>query len=165
MTQAMAAAAEASDGPVAELYLLDPPPPGGGKDVLGYDEEQLERLFARELAEAGSGAPAGPEARAYAERLARCCRANLAGMAAHEPPPLPGTPVRLWLADRAESGLPSRVSATEQRRLWEGLLPLLSEARCLDTTHYGIVRPPHVAAVAEAVNAACVPAPEPLAGT
>ncbi|MBC2876586.1 MULTISPECIES: non-ribosomal peptide synthetase [Streptomyces] len=163
VAQAMAAGAEAADGPVAELYLLDPPPPGAGKDVLGYDEGQLERLFARELAEAGSGAPAGPEARAYAERLARCCRANLAGMAAHEPPPLPGTPVRLWLADRAESGLPSRVPAQEQRRLWAGRLPLLAEARCLDTTHYGIVRAPHVTAVAEAVNAACVPAPEPPA--
>ncbi|MEU5129715.1 amino acid adenylation domain-containing protein [Streptomyces mobaraensis] len=163
VAQAMAAGEEASDGPVAELYLLDPPPPGAGKDVPGYDEGQLERLFARELAEAGSGAPAGPEARAYAERLARCCRANLAGMAGHEPPPLPATPVRLWLAERAEAGLPSRVPAAEQRRLWAGRLPLLAEARCLDTTHYGIVRPPHVAAVAEAVNAACVPAPEATA--
>ncbi|MGK5640955.1 amino acid adenylation domain-containing protein [Streptomyces sp. URMC 126] len=163
VAQAMAAREEAADGPVAELYLLDPPPPGGGKDVLGYDEDQLERLFARELAEAGTGAVAGPEARAYAERLARCCRANLVGMADHEPPPLPGTPVRLWLAGRAESGLPPRVPVDEQRRLWAERLPLLAEARCLDTTHYGIVRSPHVAAVAEAVNAGCVPAPEPPA--
>ncbi|KNB50940.1 non-ribosomal peptide synthetase [Streptomyces caatingaensis] len=158
VAQAMAAGAEASDGPVAELYLLDPPPPGAGKDAVEYDEERLERLFARELAEAGSGGPAGPEARAYAERLARCCRANLAGMAGHEPPPLPATPVRLWLAGRAETGLPARRPAEEQGLLWRERLPLLAEARCLDTTHYGIVRAPHVAVVAEAVNAACAPA-------
>ncbi|MBH1937591.1 amino acid adenylation domain-containing protein [Streptomyces sp. AV19] len=146
----MAAEAERAGRPAAGLHLIDPPPPGAGRLFRSYDDEQLEAVFAHELSQGGDGG--GREAAAYAERLAHCCRANLAAMAEHELPRLAGTPSRLWLAGRPVSGLPAPVPVEEQRALWERQLPGLRGVRCLDTTHYGVVREPHVRVVAEAVN-------------
>ncbi|EPH41114.1 putative Dimodular nonribosomal peptide synthase [Streptomyces aurantiacus JA 4570] len=97
VAHAMAAEAEASGRPADGLYLLDPPSPDASRHFQAYDETQFEAVFAHELSQGGGGAPASAEAQAYAERLARCCRANVAGMAQHELPGLSGTPTRVWL--------------------------------------------------------------------
>ncbi|AXG76572.1 non-ribosomal peptide synthetase [Streptomyces paludis] len=156
----MAAEAEAADEPVAGLYLLDPPPPDAGEVFRTYDERGLEAVFAHELnnASAGTGTGAdagrgaGPEARAYAERLAHCCRANVAAMAAYELPRLSRTPSRLWLANTPVDGLPPTGTPDELRRQWQAWLPDLTDCQYLDTTHYGVLGPPHVAKVARTVN-------------
>jgi thioesterase domain-containing protein/acyl carrier protein len=157
---AMAAESEGAGQPVTGLYLLDPPPPGSGAALQAYDEEQLRTVFALELGQAGApaGRPAaGAEAAAYAERLARCCRANLASMASYQLPPLAETPVELWLAGRPVPGLPEHGSVAERRRLWQELLPGLAGCHSVDTTHDGIVRPPVAQAIAEAIGAASLP--------
>ncbi|MGW7416124.1 amino acid adenylation domain-containing protein [Streptomyces sp. NPDC054863] len=163
VAHAMAAEAEAAGRPAEGLHLLDPPPPGSGPRFLTYDEAGIEAVFAHELdqgREGGQGdrasGQAGPSAgaQAYAERLARCCRANLTALAPHELPGLAGTPAHLWLASRPVAGLPEPVSPDDQLIAWKGELPLLEVSRALDTTHYGIVRPPHARTIADAVNAA-----------
>lgn len=148
----MAAEAEAAGRPADALHLLDPPPPGSGALFGTYDESQFEAVFANELGHYGQ-ASAGEAARAYAERLARCCRANLRSMTVHRIRPLATTPSHLWLAERPVPGLPSLGSPDEQRALWRAHLPEPSAWYRLDTTHYGIVRPPHAHTVATAINA------------
>jgi amino acid adenylation domain-containing protein len=157
---AMAAESEALGRPADGLFLVDPPPPGAGPRFQGYDEAQLEAVFAHELGTGGAQAAVGQGAKDYAERLARCCRANLAGMARYEPPRLAGTPSRLWLAARPVAGLPALGSPEEQRRLWQAHLPQPTDCQILDTTHYDIVRSPQVQTVAEAINAASPSVPE-----
>ncbi|KOT78041.1 peptide synthetase [Streptomyces rimosus subsp. pseudoverticillatus] len=152
VAQAMAAEAEAAGRPAAALHLLDPPPPDAAPHFKAYDETQLEAVFAHELGQGGTGAPASREAQAYAERLARCCRANIAGMARHDVPRLTGTPTHLWLANRPVEGLPDLGTPEAQQRKWRDRLPDLRGWQSVDTTHYGIVRPPYVQAVADAVN-------------
>lgn len=165
---AMAAQSEAEGQPAAGLYLLDPPPPGSGASSQGYDEQQLRTVFALELGAGGRANPATTaettaeaaagsahsEAAAYADRLARCCRANLTSMAHYELPSLAETPSELWLASRPVAGLPEHGSVAERRQLWQALLPGLISCAVLDTTHDGVVRPPVVQAVAETMNAA-----------
>nr|WP_107090635.1 non-ribosomal peptide synthetase [Streptomyces sp. WM6378] len=160
VAHAMAAEAEAAGWPVAGLCLLDPPPPDAGPRFAAYDGSQLEAVFAHELGQGSPGAPAGEEALTYAERLARCCRANLASMARHELPPLPTTPTRLWLASRPVPGLPDLRAIDHQLALWHDQLANLGDHECLDTTHYGLMRSPHVRAIARAINAE--PPPPPL---
>jgi thioesterase domain-containing protein/acyl carrier protein len=161
----MAADCEAAGQPVAGLYLLDPPPPGSGADLWSYDEDQLRAMFALELGSNGTSG-ATSEAAAYAERLARCCRANLASMAEHRLPALTGTtagtPVELWLATRPVPGLPAPLPAAERQRLWQPLLPGLAAAGChlLDTTHDGIVGAPAAGRIASLINGASLPAPD-----
>ncbi|HET6704257.1 AMP-binding protein [Amycolatopsis sp.] len=135
----MAAEAEAAGQPVRALHLIDPPPPGAS--AADYSETQLETVFERELG--ASGGAAGEHAR----RLARACRANLESMAGHELPRLTTTPSHVWLAAAPEPGLP--VAARDG---WRALLPEPSHWRELPATHYGIVRAPHVTAVAAAIG-------------
>ncbi|MGW1869995.1 amino acid adenylation domain-containing protein [Streptomyces mauvecolor] len=171
VAHAVAAEAEAAGHPAAGLQLLDPPPPDAAPHFLAYDEARYAAVFAHELSQGGrgqdgtdggrTGTGPSPEALAYAERLARCCRANVAAMARHQPPRLTRTPSRLWLATRPVDGLPVLGSPDEQRRLWEERLPLLDGFHELDTTHYGVVRTPWVRAVADAVNTATGTAAEP----
>ncbi|MEW2625015.1 amino acid adenylation domain-containing protein [Streptomyces sp. NPDC048106] len=150
----MAAQAE-TDGRAADgLFLIDPPPPGAGPRFADYDEARIDAVFAHELGTGGTDAAPGRAAQEYAERLARCCRANLASMAGHEPPRLTATPSRLWLAALPVAGLPALGSADEQLDLWRAHLSGSAHRRVLDTDHYGIVRPPHVRTVAEEINAA-----------
>ncbi|MFJ6183608.1 amino acid adenylation domain-containing protein [Streptomyces sp. NPDC092295] len=158
----MAAQAEAAGRPVETLHLLDPAPPGAGTLFQEYDETQLEAVFAAELRHSGdeSGTSAGDHARAYAERLAHCCRANLRSMAGHRVRRLAVTPSGLWLAERPVAGMPSLGSPDEQRALWRPYLPESTAWHRLDTTHYGIVRPPYVEAVAESIDAGVHEAPE-----
>ncbi|MET0133688.1 MAG: KR domain-containing protein, partial [Kibdelosporangium sp.] len=137
----MAAAAEDSGQPAEAVHLIDPPPPGSS---FHYDDDQLEALFAAELG-------GTPRANAYAERLAGCCRANLASMAGHTLPRLARTPSWLWLADQAETGLPAQVSADPTH--WRTRLAGPMTWQALDTTHYGIVGMPHVQAIADTINA------------
>ncbi|MEU8890897.1 amino acid adenylation domain-containing protein [Streptomyces sp. NPDC048442] len=155
VAHAMAAEAEAAGRPAAGLHLLDPPAPDAGTRFRTYDEAGIEAVFAHELNQ-GSARGSGPSAgaQAYAERLARCCRANLAAMAQHVLPGLTRTPARLWLASLPVDGLPEPLSPDAQLVAWKAELPLLEDCRELDTTHYGIVRPPHTRAIADAVNAA-----------
>ena len=154
---AMAARGEGAGQPAAGLYLLDPPAPGSGSDPRDYDEQQLRTVFALELGErAGTAAP-GTEAAAYAERLARCCRANLASMAHYRLPTLAETPAELWLASQPVPGLPQPAPVAERQRLWQSLLPGLVRCHGVETTHDGVIRPPVVRAVAEAIDAASLP--------
>ncbi|MFJ4920289.1 amino acid adenylation domain-containing protein [Streptomyces sp. NPDC088725] len=153
----MAAEAEAEGSPVAGLYLLDPPPPGAGPRFRAYDEAELEAMFTHELGQGGARERAGQEAKAYAERLAHCCRANLASMAGYELPRPDRTPSQLWLASLPVAGLPELGSPDEQQRSWQQQLRGLVSSVVLDTTHYDIVRPPQVRTVAEAINAASLP--------
>ncbi|MEU4778804.1 amino acid adenylation domain-containing protein [Micromonospora sp. NPDC023633] len=146
----MAAEAEAAGQPADELHLLDPPPPDAAPAFEEYDEERLAALFAHEL---GAATGADTAATAYADALARRCRANLASMARHTLPRLAGTPGRLWLAGRPTAGLPAHAAPPEQARQWRTHLAGLAW-HLVDTTHYGIVGAPHVRAVAEAIDEA-----------
>ncbi|MFB0619621.1 amino acid adenylation domain-containing protein [Streptomyces sp. AGS-58] len=159
MALAMAAEEEAAGRTADGLFLIDPPPPGAGPRFEDYDEAGIEEVFTQELRTGGPDAAAGRAARDYAERLARCCRANLAGMARYEPARLSRTPVRLWLAARPAAGMDALGTPDEQLRLWRAHLPRPAHVRIADTDHYGIVRPPHVRTVAEEINAATSPVP------
>ncbi|WP_157877496.1 SDR family NAD(P)-dependent oxidoreductase, partial [Streptomyces odonnellii] len=154
VAQAMAAEAEAAGRPADALYLLDPPPPDAGPRLGGYDERQLQEVFARELSQSASGDPLGEGPQTYAKRLAQCCRANLAGMRDHRPPRLTRTPSTLWLAARPVSGLPAPEPPEAQLRAWRTRLPEPVEGHVVETTHYGLVQPPYVKDVADAINAA-----------
>ncbi|WP_410566728.1 AMP-binding protein [Amycolatopsis sp. cmx-4-61] len=135
----MAAEAEAAGQPVRALHLIDPPPPGAS--AADYSDAQLETVFERELG--ASGGTAGE----HAHQLARACRANLASMAGHQLPRLAATPSHVWLATEPEPGLP-----VADRGGWRALLPEPSRWHDLPATHYGIVRAPHVTAVAAAIG-------------
>jgi thioesterase domain-containing protein len=137
----MAAEAEAAGQPVRALHLIDPPPPGAS--AADYSDAQLEAVFERELG--ASGGTAGEHAR----RLARACRANLRSMTGHELPHLASTPSHVWLAAEPEPGLPM-----PDRDGWRAVLPEPSRWCELPTTHYGIVRAPHVTAVAASITPA-----------
>ncbi|MCX5202739.1 amino acid adenylation domain-containing protein [Streptomyces sp. NBC_00237] len=161
VAHAMAAEAEAAGRPAEGLHLLDPPPPDGAARFLTYDDDEkgIEAVFAYELGQgraesAGGTASQSPRAQAYAARLAVCCRANLAAMARHVLPRLAATPAHLWLAGLPVPGLPEPDSVHRQLIAWKAELPFLKATATLDTTHYGIVRPPHVRPVADAVNTA-----------
>ncbi|MER6535770.1 SDR family NAD(P)-dependent oxidoreductase [Streptomyces sp900105755] len=148
----MAHLAEAAERPVHALYLLDPPPPRAADLVAGYDESQLEAVFAAELGTSAS--PSSTEhAQAYAERLARCCRANLRALGEHQVRPLAFTPTLVWLAEQATAGLPAPGDPRETERQWSHCLPPSALRRSLPTDHYGIVASPHVHTVAEAITA------------
>ncbi|MGW5714910.1 AMP-binding protein [Amycolatopsis sp. NPDC003865] len=135
----MAAEAERAGQPVRALHLLDPPPPGAS--AADYSDAQLETVFERELG--ASGGTAGEHAR----KLARATRANLRSMAGHRLPRLTSTPSHVWLAAEPEPGLP-----VADRGGWRPLLPEPSHWHELPATHYGIVRAPHVTAVAAAIG-------------
>ncbi|MGW4993857.1 amino acid adenylation domain-containing protein [Streptomyces mirabilis] len=148
----MAGLAESAGRPLEALYLLDPPPPEAAALVAAYDEELLEKVFAAEL---GTGAPslATEHAQAYAERLARCCRANLRSLGEHRVRPLVSVPTYLWLAEHATAGMPTPADPQEPDRQWSTCLPPSAVRRYLPTDHYGIVAAPHVATVAETIRA------------
>ncbi|GAA2670112.1 MULTISPECIES: AMP-binding protein [Actinosynnema] len=135
----MAAEAEAAGQPARALHLIDPPPPGAS--AADYGEAQLEAVFQRELGT--SGGLAGE----HAQRLARACRANLRSMGGHRLPRLTATPSHVWLAVEPEPGSP-----VADRDGWRALLPEPSRWREMPTTHYGVVRAPHVAEVAAAIG-------------
>ncbi|MFF4244835.1 amino acid adenylation domain-containing protein [Streptomyces sp. NPDC001822] len=156
----MAGLAESDGRPFEALHLLDPPPPRAAGLVASYDKDDLEKLFAAEL---GSGSASVPAERvqAYAEGLARCCRANLHSLAEHRVRPLSVTPTSLWLAERSTAGLPAPEDKEETDRQWSACLPHSAVRRSLPTDHYGIVAAPHVGTVAEAVAAMLT---EPVTG-
>ena len=157
---AMAARAEADGQPVAGLYLLDPPPPDSGPALQAYDEEQLRTVFELELHQnqPNGHRPETEEAAGYAERLVRCCRANLASMAGYQLPGLTETPAELWLAAQPVPGLPQHGSPAEREQAWHTLLPGLTGCHLLDTSHDGIVRLPAVQGIAAVIDAASRPA-------
>ncbi|QIS20093.1 non-ribosomal peptide synthetase [Nocardia terpenica] len=144
----MAAESEAAGQPARALHLIDPPPPGAGARFRDYDRAQLAAVFAHELGQSGDSGTHG-----YAERLARCCEANLRSMIDHRLPRLTRTPSRVWLAERPLPDLPGHGNLDAQQADWVPHLPESTAWHRLDTTHYGIVRPPQVNAVAAAVNA------------
>ncbi|WP_329264537.1 amino acid adenylation domain-containing protein [Streptomyces sp. NBC_01478] len=160
----MAALAEADGRPVDAVHLLDPPPPGAGERLAAYDERQVDAVFARELSGNGNGNGNGHRSgggrlsesgRAYAERLAHCCRTNLAAMAEHRLPRLHRTPAEVWLAQRpVEEG----VLAPEPTApgAWDAHLPHPFRLHHVDATHYELVAEPHVQAIA-AVLATALP--------
>jgi len=153
----LAAAAEAAGRPAEAVYLIDPPAPDAGPGLADYHGEQLAAVFAHELAQDGPADRIGAPARAYAERLARCCRVNLASMADYSMPILAGTPSWLWLAGRPVPSLQAPAPVESQARQWQARLAGLAGWQALDTTHYGIVRPPHAQLIAEAISTSPLP--------
>ncbi|MEU6394493.1 amino acid adenylation domain-containing protein [Streptomyces sp. NPDC046939] len=149
----MAALAESAGQRVETLHLLDPPPPRADALVAAYDETHLEKVFAAELGTAASPVSA-EHAQAYADRLARCCRANLRSLGEHQVRPLASVPTFLWLAELPTAGMPAPGDPGETDRQWSACLPSTAVRRTLPTDHYGIVAPPHVNAVAETITAA-----------
>ncbi|MFF4753604.1 amino acid adenylation domain-containing protein [Streptomyces sp. NPDC002514] len=147
----MAALAESGNRPVGALYLLDPPPPHAGRRFATYDEEQVDAVFARELSGGGAGRLTEP-GRAYAERLARCCRANLAAMAEHRLPRLDATPTTVWHAERPAEGLLAPEPAAPDD--WDDHLPRPLRVHHVDADHYELVAQPHVRDIAAALAAA-----------
>jgi thioesterase domain-containing protein/NAD(P)-dependent dehydrogenase (short-subunit alcohol dehydrogenase family)/acyl carrier protein len=148
----MAALAEADGRPVDAVHLLDPPAPGAGQRLAAYDEEQVDAVFARELS--GNGGVRLPESgRAYAERLAHCCRTNLAAMAEHRLPRLHRTPAEVWLAQRpvAEGVLTPEPTEPDA---WHSHLPRPYGLHHVDATHYELVAQPHVQAIAAVLASA-----------
>ncbi|MYV49392.1 non-ribosomal peptide synthetase [Streptomyces sp. SID2888] len=150
----MAALAESQGRAVDALYLLDPPPPDAGRLLAAYSEEQVDAVFARELS--GGRAESLPDAgRAYAERLAHCCRSNLAAMAAHHVPRLHSTPTTVWLAERpvGEGLLAPEPTAPGA---WDHHLPGPRVER-VEADHYQLVAEPHVQDIAVVLSAPSPP--------
>ncbi|MFE9449970.1 amino acid adenylation domain-containing protein [Streptomyces sp. NPDC006739] len=146
----MAALAERDDRPAHALYLLDPPPPGAGARLAAYDERQVDAVFARELS--GNGADRLTEpGRSYAERLARCCRANLAAMAEHRLPRLTRTPAAVWLAERPVDDPAVLAPEPTAPDAWDAHLPPPFPVHRVDATHYELVAAPHVQRIAAAL--------------
>ncbi|WP_329535303.1 amino acid adenylation domain-containing protein [Streptomyces sp. NBC_01450] len=147
----MAAEAEAADRPFERLHLIDPPPPHPGSRTYAYDDHDLRTVFEHELRGSGAQSPLADAGQAYAERLAHCCRANLAAMAAHTPPRLTRTPSTLWLATRAVTDLPLAPDPGAARE-WRALLPDGSAVHHLHASHYDIVTGPHIERIARTIN-------------
>ncbi|MBZ9645045.1 non-ribosomal peptide synthetase [Streptomyces sp. PSKA30] len=147
----MAALAERDGRPAAGLYLLDPPPPGAGTEFAAYDKAQVDEVFARELGGSRADGLTDP-GRAYAERLARCCRANLAAMAEHRLPRITTTPTTVWLAERPVD-TPVLAPRPTPPGAWDAHLPRTSRVRRVDADHYGLVAAPHARDVAAVLAA------------
>lgn len=168
----MAVLAEEAGRAPATLHLLDPPPSRAEALADAYDEAHLQRVFAAELGTAVAAPPTGSSTvtqatspdpgRAYADALARCCRANLRSLAGHRVRPPVTVPTTLWLAEHPTEGLPAPGDPRETDREWSALLPSSAVRRSLPTDHYGIVAPPHTKTVAAALTAALA---EPATGT
>ncbi|AZM64362.1 hypothetical protein DMA10_29845 [Streptomyces sp. WAC 01420] len=147
----MAALAEQDGRPAAGLYLLDPPPPGAGAEFAAYDRAQVDEVFARELGGNRAGGANGA-GRAYAERLARCCRANLAAMAEHRLPRITTTATTVWLAERPVDGSVLAPCPTPPGA-WDAHLPGTARVHRVDADHYGLVAAPHARDVAAVLAA------------
>ncbi|MEU9291498.1 amino acid adenylation domain-containing protein [Streptomyces sp. NPDC048275] len=156
----MAGLAESTGQPLEALYLMDPPPPQADALVAAYDETHLEKVFAAELGTDVSSMSA-EHAQAYAERLARCCRANLRSLGEHRVRPLAFIPTFLWLAEQPTAGMPAPGDPQETDQQWSACLPPSAVRRSLPIDHYGIVAPPHVYTVAETITATLA---DPVAG-
>ncbi|MFC4503991.1 amino acid adenylation domain-containing protein [Streptomyces vulcanius] len=155
----MAALAEPAGRPVQALYLLDPPPPDAGERLAAYDERQVDAVFARELSGNGTDRLTGP-GRAYAERLARCCRTNLTAMAGHRLPRLLRTPTTVWLAQRPVDDMTPLAPEPTPPEAWDAHLPRPVCVHHVDATHYELVAEPHVQQIAAALRDDLADAPE-----
>ncbi|MFE9808796.1 amino acid adenylation domain-containing protein [Streptomyces sp. NPDC005548] len=158
----MAALAEDAGEAVEALYLLDPPSPDPTAHPAA-DEEQVAAVFALELRGNRPDHALTEQGRAYAERLARCCRANLAALHAHRLPGLTRTPGSLWLAQQPIGELPVAMAAPSTASEWQTRLPAAFRTHHVPVTHYELVADPHVRAVAEAI-AGDLTAPAPVPG-
>lgn len=147
----MAAAAERAGGPAHALYLLDPPPSDAGPGLGDYDDRQIDAVFARELGGNDEGRLTDL-GRRYAERLAHCCRANLAAMAAHRLPRLTGTPATLWLAGRPVPDVSMLAPDPVADGDWHVRLPPPVRTHHVDADHYGLMTEPHVRTVAAVIE-------------
>ncbi|MFE6741684.1 amino acid adenylation domain-containing protein [Streptomyces tubercidicus] len=152
MALSMAARAEENGRPVDGLYLLDPPPPGAGARLAAYDDGQVDAVFTRELTGNRTGGLSA-RGRDYAERLAHCCRANLAAMAEHRLPRLTRTPTTLWLAERVVQDVPSLAPEPAAAERWHAHVPVPVRTHRVDADHYALVAPPHIGSVAETIEA------------
>lgn len=162
----MAALAEEAGEEVAALYLLDPPSPDPAAHPM-VDEEQVAAVFALELRGNRTDPSLTEQGRAYAERLAQCCRANLAAMRAHRLPRRTRTPGSLWLAQQPVAEMPVVMAAPSTASEWESRLPAAFRTHHVPVTHYELVAEPHVRAVAEVIAGdltASAPVPGPTPG-
>ncbi|MGW1045385.1 amino acid adenylation domain-containing protein [Streptomyces sp. NPDC002547] len=151
MALSMAARAEDDGNPVRALYLMDPPPPGTGPQFVDQDDRQVDAVFARELGE-GRGRELSERGRDYAERLAHCCRTNLAAMAEHQVPTLLSTSTTVWTAERAVEDVPSLATVTATAEDWRSHLSAPVRAHRVDADHYSLVAMPHVRGVADVIG-------------
>lgn len=162
----MAALAEEAGEAPGALYLLDPPSPDPAARPT-VDEEQVAAVFALELRGNRADHALTEQGRAYAERLAQCCRANLAALAGHRLPRLTRTPGSLWLAQQPVGELPVAMAAPSTAAEWEPRLPAAFRTHHVPVTHYELVADPHVRAVAEVIAGdltASAPLPDPPPG-
>ncbi|MEV5791439.1 amino acid adenylation domain-containing protein [Streptomyces sp. NPDC052192] len=159
----MAALAEEAGEAPGALYLLDPPSPDPAARPT-VDEEQVAAVFALELRGNRADHALTEQGRAYAERLAQCCRANLAALAGHRLPRLTRTRGSLWLAQQPVGELPVAMAAPSTAAEWEPRLPAAFRTHHVPVTHYELVADPHVRAVAEVIAGdltASAPVPDP----
>ncbi|MFJ6835613.1 amino acid adenylation domain-containing protein [Streptomyces sp. NPDC091209] len=158
----MAALAEESGEPAEALYLFDPPSPDPGSRPA-LDDDQVAAVFAHELRGNRADEALTEQGKAYADRLAHCCRANLAAMAEHRLPRVRSTPSTLWLARRAVQELPVAMAAPSTAGEWNTLLPSSTRIHQVPATHYELVADPHVRAVTAAISSDLTTPPQALA--
>ncbi|MBA2675613.1 MAG: SDR family NAD(P)-dependent oxidoreductase, partial [Ramlibacter sp.] len=134
VAHAMCALAEEQGEPVAQLHLIDPPPPASAAPLPAPTDAQLEAVFRRELlsqreSDGGGGqvdaARANDPAAAqdYASRLAQCCQHNMASLAQFEPTRLARTTAHVFIATRSDpDALAVPLPPAAARTAWRALL-------------------------------------------
>ncbi|WP_213938240.1 non-ribosomal peptide synthetase [Pseudomonas sp. dw_612] len=156
VAQSMCSLAQASGFRQPLLYLIDPPAPDAGAELASIDDQAIEQVFQREFAQRWPDAVgrAMPEERqVYLQRLTRCCNHNIASMTAFQPPALPTTSVRMFIAAHANPyGVGTAWNTEDLKHTWQGLLPRLLSWQLLDTDHYGIVAGQWARVLADIIN-------------
>jgi len=157
VAQALCQQAQAEGFRQPLLYLIDPPAPDAGAELAGIDERTIEQVFQREFAQRWpdvEGQAMSEDRQAYLQRLTVCCRNNMSSMVDFQPPALAATPVRMFIAGRANPyGLGDAWSLDDLQRHWRALLPQLQSWQRLDTDHYGIVAGHWARMLAEVIGA------------
>ncbi|WP_207867571.1 non-ribosomal peptide synthetase [Pseudomonas sp. 58(2021)] len=157
VAQALCQQAQAEGFRQPLLYLIDPPAPNAGAELAGIDERTIEQVFQREFAQRWpdvEGQAMSEDRQAYLQRLTVCCRNNMSSMVDFQPPALAATPVRMFIAGRANPyGLGDAWSLDDLQRHWRALLPQLQSWQRLDTDHYGIVAGHWARMLAEVIGA------------
>lgn len=156
VAQAMCHHAQASGYRQPLLYLIDPPAPDAGNELARIDDQTVQQVFEREFSQRwpdAGGAASSEERQAYLLRLTRCCQNNMASMVDFQPPALPGTAVRVFIAEHANPyGLGSAWRLEDLQRSWQKMLPQLLDWQRLDTDHYGIVTGRWARLIAQVIN-------------
>ncbi|MES2936897.1 MAG: amino acid adenylation domain-containing protein [Pseudomonadota bacterium] len=154
---AMGALAEEQGAPVAQLHLIDPPPPASAVPLPAMSDAQLEAVFRRELLAQrrpdGTGVNDTAGSQDYARRLAQCCKRNMASLAQFQPARLARTAVHVFVATRPDAdALVVPLSPATARTAWRALLPNMVGWHPLDADHYGIMKGASARLMAETIS-------------